>query len=89
MRERAASAQSDTAPGAIAVSVTRTREGSLIIAVRYSYEDRPPSHKKRTEMARAMLREALDRLESSKPVEVGFSENSQGRVRTDRMEAGS
>lgn len=38
-------------------------------------------------MARAMLREAADRLEGPSPVDIGFSENSPRRVRTDRMEA--
>jgi hypothetical protein len=34
-----------------------------------------------------MLREAADRLESGSPVDVGFSEDSRRRIRTDRMEA--
>jgi len=87
MIEHAASVQNDVAPGALAVSVSRTREGSIVITVRYSYEGRPPSQKKRAAMAKEMLREALHRLESSKPVDVGFSEDSQRRIRTDRMEA--
>ena len=86
MTGRAASVQNEAAPRALAVSVSRTPEGSLIIAVRYSYEGRPPSHKKRAEIAEAMLREAMDRLESSSPADVGFSEDSQRCVRTDRME---
>jgi hypothetical protein len=48
MTERAASVQKGAALGALAVSVTRTREGSLIIAVRYSYEGRAYSRKERT-----------------------------------------
>jgi hypothetical protein len=87
MTERAGSVPNDTAPGALAVSVSRTREGGLIIAVRYSYEGRPPSFKKRTEMAKAMLREAVDRLQDDDPVDVGFNEYSPRRIRTDRMEA--
>ena len=87
MRERAPSAQNDAAPGVLAVSVSRTREGSLIIAVRYSYEGKLPSLKTRTEMAKAMLREAMERLQDGNSVDVGFSEDSQRRIRTDRMEA--
>jgi hypothetical protein len=75
------------APSALAVSVSRTREGGLIIAVRYSYEGKVPSYKKRAEMARVMLREAAERLESGECVDIGFSEDSVRRVRTDRMEA--
>ena len=86
MRERAPSAQNDAAPGALAVSVSRTRS-SLIIAVRYSYEGKLPSLKTRTEMAKAMLREAMERLQDGNSVDVGFSEDSQRRIRTDRMEA--
>jgi hypothetical protein len=86
MTERAASVPNDAAPGALAVSVSRTREGSVIIAVRYSYEGSPPSSKKRIEMAKAMLREAVDRLQDGDPVDVGFSEDSSRRIRTDRME---
>jgi hypothetical protein len=85
MTERAGSGPNDTAPGTLAVSVSRTREGSLIIAVRYSYEGRPPSFKKRIEMAKAMLRKAVDRLQDSSSVDVGFSEDSPKRIRTDRM----
>jgi hypothetical protein len=55
MTERAGSVANNTAPGTLAVSVSRTRDGGLIIAVRYSYEGRPPSSKKRIEMAKAML----------------------------------
>jgi hypothetical protein len=86
MTERAGSVPNDTAPGALAVSVSRTREGGLIIAVRYSYEGRPPSFKKRVEMTKAMLREAVDRLQDGNSVDAGFSEDSPWRVRTDRME---
>jgi hypothetical protein len=85
MTERAGSVANNTAPGTLAVSVSRTREGSLIIAVRYSYEGRPPSFKKRIEMAKAMLRKAVDRLQDSSSVDVGFSEDSPKRIRTDRM----
>jgi hypothetical protein len=87
MTEPVASVQNNTSPSALTVSVSRTREGSLIIAVRYSYEGRPPSLKKRTEMTKAMLSEAVERLQDGNTVDVGFSEDSQRRVRTDRMEA--
>ena len=86
MTERAGSVPNDTAPGTLPVSVSRTRERGLIIAVRYSYEGRTPSFKKRIEMAKAILREALDRLQDGDPVDVGFSEDSPRRIRTDRME---
>ncbi len=76
-----------SAPSTLAVSVSRTREGGLIIAVRYSYEGKVPSYKKRAEMARAMLCEAAERLESGERVEIGFSEDSVRCIRTDRMEA--
>jgi hypothetical protein len=81
MTERAGSVPNDTAPGTLAVSVSRTRERSLIIAVRYSYEGRPPSFTKSTEMAKAMLREAVDRLQDG-----NSGEDSPRRIRTDRME---
>jgi hypothetical protein len=75
-----------SAPRALAVTVSRTREGGLIVAVRYSYEGKVPSFKKRAEMARAMLREAAERLESGEHVDIGFSQDSVRCVRTDRME---
>jgi hypothetical protein len=75
------------AASALAVCVSRTREGGFIITVRYSYVGRVPTHKKRAEMAKAMLREAAERLESGEHVDIGFSEDSVRRVRTDRMEA--
>ena len=40
-------------------------------------------------MARALLREALGRLQSGKPVDADFSEDAMRRVRTDEMEARS
>jgi hypothetical protein len=86
MTEHVGSVANDTAPGALAVSVSRTREGGLIIAVRYSYEGRPPSSKKRIEMAKAMLGEAVDRLQDGNSVDIAFSEDSSRRIRTDRME---
>jgi hypothetical protein len=86
MTERASSVPNDTAPGTLAVSVSRSRQGSPIIAVRYSYEGRTPSFKKRIEMAKAMLREAVDRLQDGDPVDVAFSEDSSRRILTDRME---
>ena len=83
MTERAGSVPNDTAPGTLAVSVSRTREGALIIAVRYSYEGRPPSSKKHIEMAKAILREDVDRLQDSNSMDIGFSEDSLRRIRTD------
>jgi hypothetical protein len=32
-----------------------------------------------------MLREALDRLESNKPTDLGFAENAVRRIRTDHF----
>jgi hypothetical protein len=86
MTERAGSVANNTAPGTLAVSVSRTRDGGLIIAVRYSYEGRPPSSKKRIEMAKAMLGKAVDRLQDGNSVDIAFSEDSSRRIRTDRME---
>jgi hypothetical protein len=36
-------------------------------------------------MAKKMLREALDRLESNKPTDLGFAENAVRRIRTDHI----
>lgn len=74
-------------PDALALSVACAHEGRLLISLRYFYEGRLPARGKRIEMAKAMLREALDRLEGGEVTELGFSENAQRRVRTDRMEA--
>ena len=73
----------------LAVSATGGNRGDLIVVVRYSYDGarKPPSRKRRIEMARALLREALDRLESGEVVDVGFSEDALRRVRTDRLQA--
>jgi hypothetical protein len=71
----------------LALSVSRTREGGVTVSLRYSYEGRPPSLKKRAGMAKALLSEALDRLETGKPVDLGFAEDAVRRVRTDTMEA--
>ncbi len=70
----------------ISLSITRSSEGGVVVALRYSYEKKPPSPKKRLCMAKAMLRETLDRLERGEPAQVGFSEDVQRRVRTDWME---
>ncbi|MEW6635616.1 MAG: hypothetical protein AB1425_02255 [Actinomycetota bacterium] len=67
--------------------MSRTCGGGLLIAVRYSYEGKPATPKRRTVMAKEMLREALDRLEEGKPAYAGFSEDAVRRVRTDKMEA--
>lgn len=76
-----------TSPNPISVSVARTREGGVVVAVRYSFEGKPPSLSRRTEMAKTVLGDALDRLEKGKPVDLGFSEDAHRRVRTDKMEA--
>lgn len=76
-----------TSPNPISVSVARAREGGVAVAVQYYFEGRPPSLRKRTEMVKAVLRDALDRLEKGKPVDLGFSEDAHRRVRTDKMEA--
>jgi hypothetical protein len=55
------------------------------MAVRYSYEKNPPSRGKRVEMMKAMLGEALDRLESGKPTDLGFAEDAVRRIRTDQL----
>ena len=55
--------------------------------MRYSYERRLPSSRKRAGMARGVLREALERLGEGEPVDLGFAEDAARRVRTDTMEA--
>lgn len=60
--------------------------GGLVVTLRYAYEGRPPSSKKRTGMAKALLSEALERLEKGKSVDLGFAEDAVKRVRTDKME---
>lgn len=74
-------------PDVLAISVTRTQEGGLLISLRYSYEGTLPAHRKRIGMAQVMLREVLDRLEGGEVADLGFSEDARRRVRTDRMEA--
>ncbi len=71
----------------LALSLTRTPEVGLRIALRYSYDGRPPSSKKRAEMASGVLREALERLGEGEPADLGFAEDGARRVRTDAMEA--
>ncbi len=75
-----------TGPRVVSVCVARAREGGLVVALRYSYEGRPPSSRKRAGMAKAILGEALERLEEGTPVDLGFAEDAQRRVRTDKME---
>ena len=58
-----------------------------MVTLRYAYEGRPPSSKKRVGMAKALLGEALERLEKGKPVDLGFAEDARKRVRTDKLEA--
>lgn len=71
----------------ISASVARNSTGGFTVAVRYAYEGKPPSRKERVALARAVLGEALKRLEKSSEVaDVGFQEDAMRRVRTDRME---
>ena len=77
-------------PEPIAIYVARSREGAdgtFIVTLRYAYKDKPPSLKRRTEMAASLLREVLDRLEADKLVDLGFAEDARRRVRTDKMQA--
>ena len=55
--------------------------------MRYSFEERPPSLRKRIEIVKTVLGDALDRLEKGKPADLGFSEDARRRVRIDKMEA--
>jgi hypothetical protein len=71
----------------LSVCVSRTREGGLRITLQYAYEGRPPALKRRTNMAKALLAETLDRLEKGKPADLGFSEDAIRRVRTGTLEA--
>lgn len=68
------------------MSVSRAREGGLLISVRYSYGKNPPSRGERVKMTKAMLEEALDRLERGRPTDLGFAEDAVRRVRTDQLE---
>lgn len=70
----------------LAISASCTGDGNLTIALRYSYEGRPPGPKKRVALAKTLLGEALDRLEGTEPTDLGFRENSLRRVRIDKME---
>lgn len=70
----------------LSVSIVRAGGGKLTVALRYSYEGKQPSPRKRLGMAKAMLRQTLERLEGGGVADVGFSEDALRRVRTDRME---
>ena len=59
----------------------------MVVTLRYAYEGKPPPLRKRAEMAKALLGEALDRLEEGKTVDLGFAEDARRRVRTDKLEA--
>lgn len=77
-------------PEPIAIYVARTHDpadGIFVVTLRCAYKDKPPSLKRRTEMAASLLREVLDRLETDKPVDLGFAEDARRRVRTDKMQA--
>lgn len=77
-------------PEPIAIYVARSRDtadGTFVVTLRYGYKDKPPSLKRRTEMATNLLREVLERLETSRPVDLGFAEDARRRVRTDKMQA--
>jgi hypothetical protein len=67
------------------LTIIRSLDGRLTLTLRYSYEDKPPSFGKRIELARKMLRESVDRLESNKPTDLGFAENAVKRTCTDRL----
>ena len=74
----------------MSVSVSRSRGAtgeadSTVIAVRYSYEGKPPGPKKSVEMAKALLGEALQRLNRGEVADLGFQEDSPRRLRTDKM----
>ena len=71
----------------LSLSVTRTREGGMLVSVRYSYEGKPPSRKERIDAAKTLLRETLGHLEGGEVADVGFQEDIQHKLRTDRMEA--
>jgi hypothetical protein len=71
----------------LSVSVSRAQEGGLIVTLRYTYQGSPPPLRKRAGMAKALLGEALDRLEEGTPVDLGFAEDAARRVRTDKLEA--
>lgn len=70
----------------LTLTIGRGEDGGLILTLRYSYEGRLPSFKKRARMAAVLLREALDRLQSGEVADTGFSEDALRRIRTDRME---
>ena len=77
-----------TAPDLVFVCVSRSaREDGLVLTLRYAYEGRPPSLSERSCMAKALLGEALERLEEGTPVDLGFAEDAHRRVRTDKLEA--
>lgn len=57
-----------------------------MVALRYSYEGKPPPQKQRLGIAKDVLRETLDRLEKGQPADVGFEEDPVRRIRTDHIE---
>ena len=59
----------------------------MLVAVGYSYTKRTATSRRRTGMVRALLCDALGRLQSGKPEDASFSEDTIRRVRTDEMEA--
>lgn len=71
----------------LTLSVSRAREGGLLVSLRYSYKGKPPSRRERIVMSQKILSEALERLEGGGVADLGFQEDAQRRVRTDRMEA--
>ena len=83
---RRSTAKEDAADDKL-LPVSPTHEDEIRIAVRYSYEKSPDTSRQRIGMARALLREALGRLQGGKPVDAGFSEDAIRRTRTDEMEA--
>ena len=59
----------------------------MLVAGGYSYKKSTATSRRRTGMVRALLCETLGRLQSGKPEDASFSEDTIRRVRTDEMEA--
>lgn len=73
----------------MSISVSRPcgAAAGLLVSLRYSYEVKPPNHKACIEMAKALMREALQRLEAGEVADLGLREDSPRRVRIDQWEA--
>lgn len=72
----------------LSISISRSRgaTGGLLFTLRYSYEVKPPNRKARIEMAKGLMREALQSLEVGEVADLGFREDSPRRVRVDQWE---